>query len=293
LDVKNIIATACVVLLLGAGAAGQSLPANWDELTAADFLKAVDAARGTCALPFGIIEKHGPSGPLGTDLINVRYVTSLAAKQEYTIVFPAYYFGQIAEARHQPGTVAYSARLQLELLQETAAEMARNGCRKVIIINGHGGNNALLQYFLNVQLDSPRDYVVYTVSGLGAALNDPAARPSRPGVDGHAGESEVSNVMASRPELGHPERAATESGADLNRVQLPAGVSTGITWYGRFPNHYQGDASGATAARGEASTRATASAIANAIRAIKADEATPRLQKEFFDRSTQPLRPPQ
>src|SRR5262245_25849437 len=137
----------------GGDGRGAIVLANWDELTAADFVKALDASRGTCALPFGIIEKHGPSGPLGTDLINVHYVTSLAAKQEYTIVFPAYYFGQIAEARHQPGTVAYSARLQLELLQETAAEMGRNGCRKVIIVNGHGGNNALLQYFLNVQLD--------------------------------------------------------------------------------------------------------------------------------------------
>lgn len=288
---KKMIVGACAGALLATTAAAQSLSPNWEELTAADFVKALDASRGTCALPFGIVEKHGPSGPLGTDLINVRYVTSLAAKQEYTIVFPPYYFGQIAEARHQPGTLAYSARLQLELLQETAAEMARNGCRKVIVVNGHGGNNALLQYFLNVQLDSPRDYVVYSVNGLGGAATDPAARPSRTGVDGHAGESEVSNVMASRPELGHPDRGATESGADLNRVQLPAGVSTAITWYGRFPNHYQGDASGATAARGAASTRATAAAIANAIRAIKADETSPRLQKEFFERSAQPLRP--
>ena len=43
--------------------------------------------------------------------------------------------------------------------------MARYGCQKVIIIiNGHGGNNALLQYFTLVQLDSPKEYVVYTVN---------------------------------------------------------------------------------------------------------------------------------
>jgi creatinine amidohydrolase len=180
--------------------------------------------------------------------------------------------------------------LQLELLQETVAEMARNGCRKVMIINGHGGNNVLLQYFTQVQLDSPKDYVVYTVNGLGTGPNAPvSARPSRPGVDGHAGESEISNIMASRPELAHPERSATESGADLNRLGLPDGVSTGISWYAKFPNHYAGDSSSSTALRGDATTKAVAERLADAIRAIKADDTSPRLQKEFFERSTQPV----
>ena len=143
-----------IVLALLAGANcfgqncfGQTLPVHWEDLTAEDFVKALAQSRGTCALPFGIIEKHGPAGTLGTDLINVRYTSELAAKQEYTIIFPAYYFGQIFEARHQPGTIAYSTKLQLEMLQETVSEMARNGCRKVIVINGHGGNNSLLQFF--------------------------------------------------------------------------------------------------------------------------------------------------
>src|SRR5206468_3386392 len=77
------------------------------------------------------------------------------------LVFPEYYFGQIFEAKHQPGTVAYSAHLQLELLQETTDEMARNGCKKVIIMNGHGGNNNLLPYFAQAQLEHAHDYVVY------------------------------------------------------------------------------------------------------------------------------------
>ena len=43
-------------------------------------------------LPFGIIEKHGPHLPLGTDLINVRYAVEHAAQQEYTVIFPAVLF---------------------------------------------------------------------------------------------------------------------------------------------------------------------------------------------------------
>ena len=279
-----------VVLAMSNPCGAQGLPIQWEELTAADFVKALQASRGTCTLPFGVVEKHGPSGPLGTDLINVRYVTTLAAGQEYTIVFPEYYFGQIAEARHQPGTLAYSARLQMELLQETVTEMARNGCAKIIIVNGHGGNNALLQYFAQTQLDSPRDYVVYTVSGMGSDQVPEAAKPSKPGVDGHAGEEEVASIMASRPELAHPERGGAESGADQKRLALPGGVSTAIWWYARFPNHYGGDASGATAARGQALTKAAAEQVAKAIAAIKADETAPRLQKEFFERSIRPGR---
>src|SRR6185437_16844462 len=86
-----------------------------------------------------------------------------AATQEYAVVFPEYYFGQIFEARHEPGTIAYSRELQLHLLQETTDEMARNGCKKVIIVNGHGGNESLLPFFAQTQLEKPHDYVVYVL----------------------------------------------------------------------------------------------------------------------------------
>lgn len=91
-------------------ARAQSRPsAQWEELTAADFAQAIHQAQGTCILPFGIIEKHGAQLPLGTDLFDIRYVSVHAAEQEYAVIFPAYYFGQIFEARHEPGTLAYSA----------------------------------------------------------------------------------------------------------------------------------------------------------------------------------------
>jgi creatinine amidohydrolase len=281
----------CLSLLWTAPGWAQGLSPKWEELTAADFVKALEASQGTCALPLGILEKHGPAGPIGTDLINVRYVTSLAARDEYTIIFPEYFVGQIAEARHQPGTIAYSSRLQLDMLQETVSEMARNGCAKIILVNGHGGNNSLLPYFAQTQMDSPRDYVVYAVMGMYDLELPEAARPSKPGVNGHAGEDEMSNVMASRPDLVHPERATTESGADQARLALPDGVYTGIWWYARFPNHYEGDPSGATAARGAAASSAMARYLADAIRAIKRDEVAARLQREFFERSVKPAAP--
>lgn len=137
------------------------LSAQWEELTASDFREGIRRSQGTCLLPFGILEKHGPHLPLGTDLLDVRYAALHAAEQEYAVVFPEYYFGQIAEAKHEPGTMAYSRQMQLALLQETTDEMARNGCKKVLIVNGHGGNDSLLPFFAQTQLDKPHDYVVY------------------------------------------------------------------------------------------------------------------------------------
>ena len=264
----------------------QPLSVKWEELTAADFVKAIHQSQGTCLLPFGILEKHGPQLPLGTDLINVRYVSLHGAAQEYAVVFPEYYFGQIFEAKHEPGTIAYSAKLQLELLQETTDEMARNGCKKIVIVNGHGGNNSLLPFFAQSQMASPHDYVVYVYQHTGTPPGRPALKST---TDSHAGESETSHTMISRPDLVHLDRAASENGADQNREDLPRGVYTGIWWYAKFPEHYAGDATAANTALGEFDMKAWTGDLANAIRAVKADQVSPRLQNEFYEKSKKPL----
>ena len=266
-------------------ASGQTFSTKWEELTGPDFQKAVAKAQNTCVLPFGIIEKHGPQLPLGTDLINVRYASLQGAGQEYAIVFPEYYFGQIFEAKHEPGTVAYSAKLQLELLQETTDEMSRNGCKKILIVNGHGGNNSLIPFFAQSQLDAPHDYVVYALMSHSYPPGRPALKTK---VDSHAGESETSHTLVSRPDLVHLDRAGSEYGADQNRLDLPAGVYTGIWWYAKFPEHYAGDGSAATKELGEFDMKAWADSIANAIRAIKADQVSARLQEEFYRKSLMP-----
>jgi creatinine amidohydrolase len=109
-----------LLLMLGRSGAQTKLSAKWEELTAGDFKEAIVKAQGTCLLPFGILEKHGPHLPLGTDLLNARYVAEHAAQEEYAIISPEYFAGQISEAKHEPGTIAYSPELQLCLLQETS-----------------------------------------------------------------------------------------------------------------------------------------------------------------------------
>ena len=282
----SILRATFLAALLVLGSAAQPLSVKWEELNAVEFVKAIERSQGTCILPIGILEKHGPHLPMGTDLINVRYLSVHGAGQEYAIVFPEYYFGQIFEAKHEPGTVAYSARLQLELLQETTSEIARNGCKKILIVNGHGGNNHLLPYFAQAQLDSPKDYVVYVYS---RAPYPPGRPPMRSKADGHAGESETAHTLISRPDLVKLDQAATQSGADRNRIDLPSSVYTGIWWYGKYPEHYAGDGSVATKELGEFDMKASIASIATALRAIKSDQNSLRLQNEFFEKSKKPL----
>ena len=135
--------------------------------------------------------------------------------------------------------------------------------------------------------------------GRGADIADAAEavaeRRAGSGVDGdglrdqHAGESETSHTMISRPDLVHLDRANSESGADQNRLDLPSNVYTGIWWYAKFPDHFAGNPADASRELGQFEMNAWASQIANAIRAIKADEVSPRLQREFFEKSGHPV----
>jgi creatinine amidohydrolase len=279
-----------VGVLVGAVMANaQKLSTKWEELTAGDFVQAIHQSQGVCVLPFGIIEKHGPHLPLGTDLLDVRYAVNNAVQQEYAVVFPEYYFGQIFEAQQEPGTVAYSLSTQLTLLQETVKEMARNGCKKVVIVNGHGGNNSLLPLFAQSQLASPRDYVVYV---FGLPRENVPGRPamkSDPKNDMHAGETETSAMLIARPDLVHMDRAASESGADQNHQRLPDSVYNGIWWYAKFPDHYSGVGSAATKELGAFDQKTWSSQIAEALKAIKADADSLRLQNEFFEKTLHPL----
>jgi creatinine amidohydrolase len=283
---RAILFSALLLSLTCPGLAQQKLSVHWEELTGPDFVQAISRSGGTCILPFGILEKHGPHLPIGTDLLNVRHAALTAAEQEYAVVFPEYYFGQIFEARHQPGTVAYSTHLQLELLQETTDEMARNGCKKVIIVNGHGGNENLLPFFAQTQLEKQRDYVVYV---LGLVDTPPGGPPKKTSMDMHAGESETSTMMISRPDLVRMDRAKNESGADQARLHLHENLYTAIWWYARFPNHYSGDGSAATRELGEYKTNNWIQAIVNSIKAVKADQSSLQLQNEFFEKAKHPL----
>jgi creatinine amidohydrolase len=290
LSLGVLIVCSSFVLAQGAAKPAPDLPVRYEELTAPDFVQAVARSQSTCIIPVGILEKHGPHLPLGTDLLDCREVSLRAAKQEYTLVFPEYYFGQIFEAQHQPGTIAYSARIMIDLLQETCDELARNGIKKIILVNGHGGNDEFLHYFCQCQLAAKKDYVVYLFDPSDdPKMEDELKKLRKTTVDGHAGEEETSTMLAHRPDLVHQERANQESGVDQKRLAGLKHAYTGIWWYAGQPNHYRGDGSFGNKELGELALSLEAGLLVEMIRSVKNDRVGPELQREFFEKSGKPL----
>ncbi len=267
------------------------LPIFFEELTAPEFIQAVTKSEATCIIPLGILEKHGPHLPLGTDLIDCREVARRAAEQEYTIIFPAYFVGQIFEAKHQPGTIAYSASVMLDLLQETCDELARNGITKIILLNGHGGNEHFLRFFCQAQLAHKKDYAVYLFDpSYDKSMDEQLKKLKKTTVDGHAGEMETSTMLAHRPDLVHTDRAGQQSGEDQNRLENLKHAYTGIWWYASQPHHYRGDGSYGNEQLGELSLSLEAKLLAEMIRSVKKDTFTLELQKQFFEGTEKPLK---
>jgi len=273
-------------LLLQQYTKAQELHSRWDELVASDWPKALAKSNYTCILPIGILEKHGPHVPIGSDLIQVREWAARATRREYAVVFPDYFYGQINEARHQPGTFALPSRVVWDLLDATCAEIARNGFKRIVIINGHGGNPQLIRYFMQTQLEKRKNYAIYFYepsSDTVYAKKIAALHRTDPAGDQHAGERETSSILYLRPDLVKMDSASIESGANLKRLNIP-NVYTAIWWYADFPNHYAGEGAKATKELGELVTEHIIDGLVTALKDIKADNKTLELQKEFYDR---------
>jgi creatinine amidohydrolase len=262
---------------------------RWEELTADRFVEAVKECEGVCLVALSVVERHGHHLPLGTDMYEGRGMLSRVASLEPVIEFPDYIFTQIPEARHLAGTISIDGDLMIKLLDNVCREIARNGCKKVVLVNSHGGNFGLLALYNMLQLYTPRDYVVYIVSPFMAMGQ--ADTPWEPADDGHAGPGETSMMLALRPDLVDMSKVPdNDEGQAQGRLKAlrEAGVQTGIWWYADHPTHYSGKAQLATAEAGERLLDAMAEAIARAVRAIKADTAAKELQDAFFASSQAP-----
>ena len=259
---------------------------RWKNLTAKEFPEAVRKAKGVCLLPVGILEKHGDHLPLGTDLLYADKTAELASKKEPVIVFPIYYFWQIYEAKHTPGTVAIKPEITLELLESVCDEIARNGLKKIIIFNGHGGNWHLLSYFAQCTLSKKKDYIVYlthwaaSVPKYGKMLKKIIKKG-----DGHGGTSETAAIMALFPKLVKMKDIWNKPSNPLRRLPYSnSELYTGIWWYADFPEHYGGDGRYGNKKIGKMMVKYEIEHLVEVIKTVKKDDMALKLQNEFFNR---------
>jgi len=233
----------------------------WENLREEEFEGLIKASGGVCVVPVGCLEKHGQHLPVGTDVIHISHIARLAAEKETACVFPAMYFGEKTGAGEFKGTVMFSHELRQQILKETCSEIARNGFKKILLYNGHGGNQAMISNFSRSVLYEKNDYTVYDYS-IGSDFATPKkllqenysylTKEDKKILNsynekklkfGHACFIETGWVYGARPETVRLDKAFDESGESLHRFDefSKRKINTPLSWMADYPNSYAGD----------------------------------------------------
>lgn len=248
------------------------------------------AEKGLVAiLPIGSIEVHGPHMPTGTDSITVYKIAELAAEKEEAVVLPPFYYAYVPENRHFPGTISLTAKTLLSLLEEVCDEIARNGFKKIFIVNGHGGNNEILRVFLKDSLTKKKSYALYALVNPWAPLGELAAKLSEGRTVGHACELETSVGLYLFENL--IKMTNVKQKAKLGSTSLPGGIETPVDWQAYAIQLYLGDPRLANKEKGKILVDKLVDVLADSIRIIKQETNVPRILDDFYRRAyEQPFR---
>lgn len=256
---------------------------EWAKLTAPELKKAAKNT-GVCLLAMGVVEKHGEHLPLGTDYLNAYKMAVKTAEQEPSVVFPPFYFGQIYEARCFPGAVTLEPELLLKVVQNVLDEIGRNGFRKIIILNGHGGNNNFIKFLAQSQLWEEKVYSLYLPLNWQFISSEQKEEILDTEIYGHAGEYETSISLANHEELVKKEAIPDEFYKPQKKMENLPPTFTGVHWYSDYPEHYVGDAAQGSRKKGEKLLEIIIQNLSNYIKEVKSDKVVPGLEKEFFQR---------
>ncbi len=261
---------------------------SWEDLTAGDFVAAVRDTGGVCLLPIGSLEKHAEHLPLGTDAIAVHRLCVAAAALEAAVVFPPQFLAVVSELRCHPGAVSLPSDLLLKTWECLCDEIARNGFKKIVLVNGHGGNRFLLPQLVLHCLNVRKDYALYLYRGG----DDPALRRTllKTALHNHACECETSIMMHLVPDLVQPDKIGLLDGREQRNFDIGEAYSS-VDWYSNHPTNYAGDARPASAEKGRLLFDARARRLADTVAKIKRDERVLELLAEFHERADSPNSP--
>jgi creatinine amidohydrolase len=96
-------------------------------------------------VPVGSTEQHGPHLPLGTDFLTAQALAQTVARELNLICTPVIPIGVSEHHRQFWGTLWVSPETLRRYMREIAHSLATHGVRRIVFVNGHGGNNAALQ----------------------------------------------------------------------------------------------------------------------------------------------------
>jgi creatinine amidohydrolase len=250
----------------------------WSELSLRD-IRAHDMSGVIAVLPVAAVEQHGPHLPLGVDaMIMEGCIERVAARlpEDLDAVFlPMQSVGVSIEHRDFPGTLWLSQGTASRVLLDIAEGVAGAGVRKLLLMNSHGGNSALIST-VALELRARAGLLAVTCSWSRFGYPDGlfSAQEQRHGI--HGGEIETSLMLAFRPELVDMARAKNFPPATLDferdfawlRADRPAGF--GWMTQDLSPSGAMGDASRASAEKGEATADYWATAFVELLRDVEA-----------------------
>jgi creatinine amidohydrolase/Fe(II)-dependent formamide hydrolase-like protein/7-cyano-7-deazaguanine synthase in queuosine biosynthesis len=224
----------------------------WGELTwpdAAERLKAVDIA----LLPVGAVEQHGPHLPLDTDAFDAEYLAQRVAdacSDPKPFVLPTVSYGVSYHHEGFQGTISLSNDTLARLIYDIGISLARNGIKKLVIINGHGGNSPALNHAAQmINRDAHIFVCVDTGETSDVDIDELVETPN----DVHAGEIETSTTLAVRPHLVKMDQTR-QSIPEFSSRYLDFTSKRSVVWYAHTrkisKTGVMGDPTKASAAKG-------------------------------------------
>lgn len=247
---------------------------NWADLTAPEFA-ALDRAGAVAVLPIGAIEQHGAHLALSVDrdltLTVLDRAMVLLPRDLTVLALPVQAIGKSTEHQAWPGTLSLSAPTLLAVLHDLAASVARAGVRRLMIVNGHGGNRAVLELAcrdLRAELGLITAHVAWDdLAAAGVIVGEAEAQ------DGlHGGDVETSAMLAAHPAKVRMDRAEDYGSAHVGwRQDHPllglgsAPARPGWLMGDLNPKGAIGNAAAATATKGETLLANAARNLAQAI----------------------------
>lgn len=189
------------------------------HLTGPDIAREVTSS-SILVQPVGAIEQHGPHLPLITDLAVADAVSTAAVNQAYqegldVWLLPPLAYTKSNEHAWSAGTIWMSARTMLSVIEDIGRCVATTPAKKLVFMNGHGGNSALLA-MANRELRLEYDLQTFLAHPSLPADQGGHSSAHELGMGIHGGHDETSLMIHLHPELVHMERAVRAIPEALN-----------------------------------------------------------------------------
>lgn len=187
--------------------------------TAAELQEIAKTGNAVAVLPIGAVEQHGPHLPVGTDFLSAEDAAALALQkvrsEAWFLLLPTVCYALSIEHIHVPGTITLSAETLIHTLTDIGESLLRLGVKKLVLVNGHGGNDSAIQ--IAGRTLRGRGMQLYMVNGnsIRSALGAQEYHV-------HADRIETSVMMANHPEMVKKEAITQELSRSIDRWHASA-----------------------------------------------------------------------